>query len=227
MGMGDAELQGGAGTGNYGSDDEGIGGGVDEMATNGACAAFSASQPKRQDSATLIAEEGYRQVYLDAFELERKDKVLYRNVAAANLMCFHLRGDLLVVRIGDDVERWVASYYLIILHNPLVLFSSVITCASQQLYDTVQICMDRNRATINNRLLYSRRNWYFLDLDTALVGKTIGCHRWSGASPWHIVCPWKGWLGCQCFVCAGSKQLLFPCAWFVCMYVTVILADRI
>eukprot|EP00904_Undaria_pinnatifida_P007340 jgi/Undpi1/3736/HiC_scaffold_16.g07105.m1 len=71
--MGEAKLAE-VGTGNHGSDDDGIGGGVDDLATNGAFAAVSVSRRKREDAAKLIPEEDHRQAYLDVFELKKKDK---------------------------------------------------------------------------------------------------------------------------------------------------------
>eukprot|EP00904_Undaria_pinnatifida_P002312 jgi/Undpi1/12081/HiC_scaffold_4.g01779.m1 len=71
--MGEAELAE-VGTGNYGSDDYGIGGGVDDLATNGAFAAVSVSRRKRENAAKLIPEEDCRQAYLDVVELKKKDK---------------------------------------------------------------------------------------------------------------------------------------------------------
>ena len=72
--MGAAELAE-IGTGNYGSDDEGIGGGVDDLVIKGVYADFSTSKRLRLETANRIAEEDYRQVYLDAFELKKKAKV--------------------------------------------------------------------------------------------------------------------------------------------------------
>ena len=82
--MGEAKLAE-VGTGNHGSDDDGIGGGVDDLATNGAFAAVSVSRRKREDAAKLIPEEDYRQAYLDVFELRKKDKVRYNTEVAVYL----------------------------------------------------------------------------------------------------------------------------------------------
>ena len=77
--MGEAELVE-IGTGNYGSDDEGIGGKVDDLVIDdGAYAAFSVSKRKCLDAAKQIAEENYRQVYVDVHELKKKAKVWYRS----------------------------------------------------------------------------------------------------------------------------------------------------
>ena len=75
--MGAAELAE-IGTGNNGSDDEGIGGGVDDLVIKGAYADFSTSKRLRLETANRIAEEDYRQVYLDVFEL-KKAKVCYQS----------------------------------------------------------------------------------------------------------------------------------------------------
>ena len=74
--MGEAELAE-VGTGDYGSDNNGIASGVDDLATNGAYAAVSASRRNRQDLAKMIPDEDYRQAYLDVFELKKKEKVRY------------------------------------------------------------------------------------------------------------------------------------------------------
>jgi len=76
--MGAAELAE-IGTGNYGSDDEGIGGGVDDLVTKGAYADFSTSERIRLETANRIPEKNYRQGYLDAFELKKKAKVCYQS----------------------------------------------------------------------------------------------------------------------------------------------------
>ena len=75
--MGAAELAE-IGTGNYGSDDEGIGGGVDDLVIKGADADFPTSKRLRLETANRIAEEDNRQVYLDVFEL-KKAKVCYQS----------------------------------------------------------------------------------------------------------------------------------------------------
>ena len=76
--MGAAELAE-IGTGNYGSDDEGIGGGVDDLVIKGAYADVSTSKRIRLETAKRIPEKNYRQVYLDVYELKKKAKVCYQS----------------------------------------------------------------------------------------------------------------------------------------------------